>query len=91
MPRFFEPRCPEKLTTSRAVSVNNAPPGAAKLTPADGSLVHGQQPVIAALAAGGTGVVSSLQVDNQPIYSAEPVSVFVRLAITVRRVLRPTG
>ena len=33
----------------------------------------------------------TLQVDNQPIYSAEPVSVFVRLAITVRRVLRPTG
>ena len=33
----------------------------------------------------------TLQVDNQPFYSAEPVSVFVRLAITVRRVLRPTG
>jgi hypothetical protein len=32
----------------------------------------------------------TLQVDNQPIYSAEPVSVFVRLAITVRRVLRQT-
>ena len=32
----------------------------------------------------------TLQVDNQPIYSAEPVSVFVRLAITVRRELRPT-
>ena len=32
----------------------------------------------------------TLQVDNQPIYSAEPVSVFVRLAINVSRVLRPT-
>ncbi len=28
----------------------------------------------------------TVQVDNQPDYSAEPVSVFVRLAITVRRV-----
>jgi hypothetical protein len=28
----------------------------------------------------------TVQVDNQPSYSAEPVSVFVRLAITVRRV-----
>ena len=33
----------------------------------------------------------TLQVDNQPDYSAEPVSVFVRLAITVRRALRPGG
>ena len=32
-----------------------------------------------------------LYVDNQPTYSPEPVSVFVRLAITVRRVLRPGG
>ena len=32
----------------------------------------------------------TLQVDNQPVYSAEPASVFVQLAITVRRVLRPT-
>ena len=31
----------------------------------------------------------TLQVDNQPIYSAEPVGVFVRLAINVRRELRP--
>jgi hypothetical protein len=29
-----------------------------------------------------------LQVDNQPVYSAEPPSVFVRVAITVERVLR---
>jgi len=33
----------------------------------------------------------TLQVDNQPTYSAEPVSVFVRLAITVRRVARIGG
>jgi hypothetical protein len=32
----------------------------------------------------------TLQVDNQPTYSAEPVSVFVRLAIIVSRRLRPT-
>jgi hypothetical protein len=33
----------------------------------------------------------TLQVDNQPTYSAEPVSVFVRVAITVRRVARLGG
>ena len=32
-----------------------------------------------------------LQVDNQPAYSPEPVSVFVSLGITVRRTARPTG
>ena len=32
----------------------------------------------------------TLQVDQQPSYSAEPVSVFVRLAITVSRELKPT-
>jgi len=32
-----------------------------------------------------------LQVDNQPTYSAEPVSVYVRLAIAVRRVPRPSS
>ena len=31
----------------------------------------------------------TLQVDNQQAYSTRPVGVFVRLAITVRRVLRP--
>jgi hypothetical protein len=33
----------------------------------------------------------TLQVDNQPFYSAEPLSVFVRLAIAVRRVPRPSS
>ena len=33
----------------------------------------------------------TLQVDNQPTYSAEPAGVFVRLAITVRRVARIGG
>jgi hypothetical protein len=32
----------------------------------------------------------TLQVDNQPAFSDEPVSVFVRLGITVRRTARPT-
>ena len=33
----------------------------------------------------------TLQVDNQEAYSTQPVGVFVRLAINVRRVLRPGG
>jgi hypothetical protein len=33
----------------------------------------------------------TLQVDNQPTYSRQPVTVFVRVAITVRRVLRGGG
>jgi hypothetical protein len=33
----------------------------------------------------------TLQVDNQPIYSAESLTPFVQLTITVRRALRPGG
>jgi len=33
----------------------------------------------------------TLQVDNQPTYSAEPLTVFVRLGIRVRRVPRPAN
>lgn len=33
----------------------------------------------------------TLQVDNQPEYASQPISVFVRVAITVRRVLRGGG
>ncbi|WP_123668678.1 metallophosphoesterase [Actinocorallia herbida] len=46
------------------VTVNNAPAGAPKLTPTDGTLAKGTQSVFAALPAEGSGEVSSLAVDG---------------------------
>ena len=33
----------------------------------------------------------TLQVDNQKLYSSQPIGVFVRWAINVQRTLRPGG
>lgn len=59
-------------TVSHRVTVNNAPAGAPRLTPVDGTLVRGVQPVFATLPAGSTGTVASLTVDGQPA-QARPV------------------
>ncbi|WP_051366379.1 carbohydrate-binding protein [Hamadaea tsunoensis] len=53
------------------VEVNNAPAGAASVTPADGALVRGTKPVIAALPAGSDGSVRSLSIDDTPAENAE--------------------
>ncbi|GAA1853943.1 hypothetical protein GCM10009751_08350 [Myceligenerans crystallogenes] len=50
--------------TEHDIVVNNAPAGAPRLTPADGVLVNGVQPVVAATAAGGDGGVATLTVDG---------------------------
>ncbi|MEV6287154.1 carbohydrate-binding protein [Kribbella sp. NPDC051770] len=58
-------------TRGVTVQVNNAPPGAAKITPADGSVIRGAQPVIAAIPNGGQEVVESLAIDDKPAENAE--------------------
>ncbi|WP_426504813.1 carbohydrate-binding protein [Dactylosporangium sp. McL0621] len=60
-------------TARAAVAVNNAPAGAPKITPADGALVRGTRPVIAALT-GGTGNVESLAVDDRAAENAETLA-----------------
>jgi hypothetical protein len=47
------------------VTVNNAPAGAPRLLPKDGTLVKGEQPVFATFPAGGDGEVGSLTVDGK--------------------------
>ncbi|MBE1492757.1 carbohydrate-binding protein [Plantactinospora soyae] len=59
---------------SIAVEVNNAAPGAAKLTPADGALVRGTRPVIAALPNGSEESVESLAIDDRPAQNAETLA-----------------
>ncbi|NEA33966.1 Ig-like domain repeat protein [Streptomyces sp. SID13031] len=59
---------------SVTVEVNNAPPGAAKVTPADGSLLKGKQSVIAATASSGLDKVESLAIDDQPAQNAETLA-----------------
>ncbi|MFE6286275.1 metallophosphoesterase [Streptomyces sp. NPDC057877] len=53
-------------TVTHSVNVNNAPPGAPRLTPVDGTLTKGAQPVFASLPAGSSGGVDSLTVDGRP-------------------------
>ncbi|MBQ1093618.1 metallophosphoesterase [Streptomyces sp. B93] len=53
-------------TVTNSVTVNNAPPGAPRLLPVDGTLVKGEQPVLASLPAGSSGGVKSLTVDGGP-------------------------
>ncbi|MEU7926556.1 carbohydrate-binding protein [Micromonospora sp. NPDC049107] len=57
--------------TSVTVDVNNAPAGAAVVTPGDGARVRGTQPVIAALASAGKDSVESLAIDDKPAENAE--------------------
>ncbi|SCL57673.1 carbohydrate-binding protein [Micromonospora eburnea] len=61
-------------TTQVTVRVNNAPAGAPKVTPADGALVRGTQPVIAAGRDGSAGAVESLAVDDDPAENAETLA-----------------
>lgn len=61
-------------SVTHTVRVNNAPVGAPRITPVDGTLTSGEQAVVAALPAGAGGSVESLTVDG-----AEP-PVPVRLA-----------
>ncbi|GGL62274.1 hypothetical protein GCM10010129_02300 [Streptomyces fumigatiscleroticus] len=52
-------------TVENTVTVNNAPAGAPRLLPKDGTLVKGAQPVSAALPAGAEGGVDALTVDGR--------------------------
>jgi len=61
-------------TTSVTVDVNNAPAGAAKVTPADGALIRGTRPVIAALPNGSQDAVQSLAIDDHPAEAAETLA-----------------
>ena len=56
-------------TVKNTVTVNNAPAGAPRLLPKDGTLVRGPQPVFATFPAGAEGTTESLTVDG-----AEPVT-----------------
>ncbi|MER5179063.1 metallophosphoesterase [Streptomyces sp. NPDC002896] len=51
-------------TVKHTVTVNNAPAGAPRLLPKDGTLARGTQPVFATTPAGGDGGVKSLTVDG---------------------------
>ncbi len=61
-------------THSVTVQVNNAPPGAAKISPADGSVVRGAQPVIGAVPNGSSEVVESVAIDDAPVENAETLA-----------------
>lgn len=52
-------------TVTHAVRVNNGPAGSPFVTPVDGTLTRGTQPVLAALPADGGGSVESLTVNGQ--------------------------
>ena len=58
-------------SVTHRVTVNNAPAGAPRVTPADGTLVRGVQPVFATLPADAAGSVTSLTVDGAPTQSRD--------------------
>ncbi|GAA1381796.1 hypothetical protein GCM10009661_58980 [Catellatospora chokoriensis] len=60
--------------TSVTVEVNNAPAGAAKVTPADGALARGTQLVTAALPNGSADTVESLSIDDAPAANPETLA-----------------
>lgn len=60
--------------TSVEVQVNNAPAGSPRVTPADGALVNGTQPVIGSLPVSGSGAVESLTLDGSPAQNAETLA-----------------
>ncbi|MFF5079179.1 carbohydrate-binding protein [Actinoplanes sp. NPDC000266] len=71
-------------TASATVEVNNDPAGAAKITPADGVLVRGEQRVIAAPATGAAEAVSQLAVDGKAAEDDETLAgSSATLALTV--------
>ncbi|MGP4103115.1 metallophosphoesterase [Nonomuraea sp. KM90] len=53
------------VTVKNTVTVNNAPAGAPRLLPTDGTLVAGTKPVFATVPASGEGGVKSLTVDGE--------------------------
>ncbi|UUZ60120.1 hypothetical protein [Nocardioides sp. B-3] len=53
--------------TEHGFTVNNAPAGAPRLMPADGSSVSGEVPVLASFPAGTPGGVESVSVDGSPL------------------------
>ncbi|WP_244931960.1 Ig-like domain repeat protein [Nocardioides sp. W7] len=59
---------------SAAFSINNSPAGAPQLRPSDGTVVHGDQPVTAAVRVGDEGTVASLEVDDEPARNAETLA-----------------
>ncbi|MGZ0153412.1 Ig-like domain repeat protein [Kribbella sp. WER1] len=61
-------------STSAKIQVNNAPAGAPKITPADGTVIKGEQPVIAAVPAGSEHGVDSLAIDGNPAQNAETLA-----------------
>ncbi|MEV0715410.1 carbohydrate-binding protein [Asanoa sp. NPDC050611] len=60
-------------STSVTVGVNNPPAGSAKVTPAEGELVRGTQPVIAATPRDGDGV-DTIALDGAPAQNAETLA-----------------
>jgi Tfp pilus assembly protein PilX len=52
-------------TVKHTVTVNNAPAGAPRMLPKDGTLAAGTQPVFATTPAGGDSGVNSLTVDGE--------------------------
>ncbi|WP_167003980.1 metallophosphoesterase [Mumia sp. ZJ430] len=54
-----------RARTTNAVRVNNTPVGAPSLTPTDGTLANGRQPVIASQPAASDGGVGSITVDGK--------------------------
>ncbi|MEH1166268.1 carbohydrate-binding protein [Micromonospora sp. CPCC 205539] len=60
--------------TAVEVDVNNAPAGAATVTPADGARVRGTRPVIAAVPSGSKDRVESLAIDDKPAENAETLA-----------------
>lgn len=61
-------------TTVATIQVNNAPAGAPKITPADGIVVKGEQPVIAAVPNDGQSGVGSLAIDGSPARNDETLA-----------------
>ncbi|MFD0745000.1 hypothetical protein ACFQ1L_26690 [Phytohabitans flavus] len=61
-------------TTSVNVGVNNPPAGSAKVTPAEGALVRGTQPVIAAAPREGDTGVDAIALDGAPAQNAETLA-----------------
>ncbi|MFC7582849.1 metallophosphoesterase [Nonomuraea antimicrobica] len=53
------------VSAKNTVTVNNAPAGAPRLLPTDGTLVAGTKPIFAHVPANGTGGVKSLTVDGE--------------------------
>ena len=60
--------------TSVTIGVNNPPAGSAKVIPAEGALVRGTQPVIAAAPRDGDAGVDSIALDGAPAQNAETLA-----------------